>query len=93
MVLLEALALGKPVIASDCPTGPREILGDGRYGILFKVGAVDELASALHRLLIDDALHSRMSARALERADEYGIAASNERFACGAAQLVAMTAR
>ncbi|KMY85266.1 Alpha-1,4-N-acetylgalactosamine transferase PglH [Candidatus Paraburkholderia calva] len=40
MVLLEALGLGKPAIASDCPTGPREILGDGRYGTLFAIGAV-----------------------------------------------------
>ncbi|WP_159836847.1 glycosyltransferase [Burkholderia sp. 8Y] len=81
MVLLEALALGKPVIASDCPTGPREILGDGRFGILFAVGAVDELADAMRRLLTDDALNRRMQARALERAEEYGVAASNERFA------------
>nr|WP_309918010.1 MULTISPECIES: glycosyltransferase [unclassified Caballeronia] len=81
MVLLEALALGKPVIASDCPTGPREILGDGRFGILFPVGAVDELAQALHRVLTDDALRASMQQRASERAEEYGIAASNERFA------------
>ncbi|WP_050453966.1 glycosyltransferase [Candidatus Burkholderia verschuerenii] len=81
MVLLEALALGKPVIASDCPTGPREILGDGRFGTLFAIGAVDELADAMRRILTDDALRDEMKTRALERAQEYGIAASNERFA------------
>jgi glycosyltransferase involved in cell wall biosynthesis len=90
MVLLEALALGKPVIASDCPTGPREILGDGRFGMLFEVGSVDQLADAMRRVLSDDALREDMHARALERAEEYGIAASNERFAQCAAQLVAM---
>jgi glycosyltransferase involved in cell wall biosynthesis len=90
MVLLEALALGKPVIASDCPTGPREILGDGRFGVLFEVGSVSELADAMRRILSDDALHARMAQRALERAEEYGIAASNERFARCAAELVAI---
>ncbi|WP_277188057.1 glycosyltransferase [Caballeronia sp. BR00000012568055] len=90
MVLLEALALGKPVIASDCPTGPREILGDGRFGMLFEVGAVDELAQAMRRLLGDDVLHDRMAQRALERAEEYGITASNARFAQCAAELVAI---
>jgi glycosyltransferase involved in cell wall biosynthesis len=81
MVLLEGLALGKPVIASDCPTGPREILGDGRFGMLFPVGSVDALASALRRILADAALRDSMKTRALERAEEYGIATSNERFA------------
>jgi glycosyltransferase involved in cell wall biosynthesis len=81
MVLLEALALGKPVIASDCPTGPREILGDGRFGMLFPIGAADELATAMRRILTEDTLAENMKARALERAQEYGIDESNERFA------------
>ena len=37
-VLLEAITLKKFVISSDCPTGPREILDDGKGGILFKIG-------------------------------------------------------
>ena len=35
-VLLEALVLKKPIISSNCPTGPREILEGGKYGLLFK---------------------------------------------------------
>lgn len=35
-VLLESLALKKLIISTDCPTGPREILKNGKYGILFK---------------------------------------------------------
>lgn len=46
-VLLEALALGVPVVATDCPHGPREILDDGRYGRLAPVGDAAVLARAM----------------------------------------------
>jgi len=46
-VLLEALALGVPVVATDCDYGPREILDDGNDGRLVPVGDVDAMADAL----------------------------------------------
>lgn len=46
-VLLEALALSVPVVATDCPHGPREILNGGRYGRLVPVGDAVALASAM----------------------------------------------
>ncbi len=46
-VLLEALALGVPVIATDCRSGPREILENGRWGTLTPVLNPAALASAI----------------------------------------------
>jgi glycosyltransferase involved in cell wall biosynthesis len=46
-VLIQALAFGTPVVATDCPSGPREILEDGRLGRLVRVGDVIGLSDAL----------------------------------------------
>jgi glycosyltransferase involved in cell wall biosynthesis len=53
MVLVEALALGIPVVSTDCPNGPREILEDGKYGILVPVEDPSALADAMARTLDD----------------------------------------
>jgi len=46
-VLIEALFCGAPIVATNCPSGPREILQDGRYGRLVSVGSVTELAQEI----------------------------------------------
>lgn len=47
LVLAEALSLGCPVAAFDCPVGPRELLGDGAFGRLIAPGDVAGLAQAM----------------------------------------------
>jgi glycosyltransferase involved in cell wall biosynthesis len=46
-VLVEALACGTPVVSTDCPSGPAEVLEQGRYGRLVPVGDSDSMAVAI----------------------------------------------
>jgi glycosyltransferase involved in cell wall biosynthesis len=49
--VIEALACGTPVVATDCPSGPAEILEGGRYGILAPVGDFEAMAGAIEETL------------------------------------------
>jgi glycosyltransferase involved in cell wall biosynthesis len=53
-VIVEALACGTPVVSTDCPYGPREILENGKWGRLTPVGDADALAAAMRASLKDD---------------------------------------
>ena len=50
-VLLEALALGAPAVAANCPSGPAEVLENGRLGLLVPVSDPVALAAALENVL------------------------------------------
>ncbi len=50
-MLIEALCCGTPVVSTDCPSGPREILKDGRYGRLVPMLDADALARAIEATL------------------------------------------
>lgn len=51
LVLLEALAAGCPIVATDCPGGVREVLADGKFGTLVPVGDDQKLAKAIKEIL------------------------------------------
>jgi glycosyltransferase involved in cell wall biosynthesis len=67
--ILEAMAAGLPVVASDVG-GVREQVADGATGLLVPPGDPDALAGALERLLADPDLRRRLGAVGLERARE-----------------------
>ncbi|MGL5356431.1 MAG: glycosyltransferase [Cetobacterium sp.] len=50
-VLIEALILGTPIVATDCPTGPREILEDGKNGLLVKIGDEQDLSKKILKMI------------------------------------------
>jgi glycosyltransferase involved in cell wall biosynthesis len=50
-VLIEALACGVPVVSTECRSGPKEILEDGRWGQLVPVGDARALGVAMQRAL------------------------------------------
>ena len=74
-VLVEAMACGCPVVSTDCPSGPDEILAGGRYGRLVPVGDAAALADAIVETLdttIDrEALRSRAREFNVDRAVEH----------------------
>lgn len=72
VALIEAMASGTPVVSTDCPSGPREILEDGRWGRLVPVGDVDALAEAIVTTL-DETEHPDVAARAKEFNVNYAV--------------------
>ena len=63
-VLIQALACGCPVVSTDCPSGPAEVLDHGRFGPLVPVGAIADLARAIEQVLDDPIPSERLRDRA-----------------------------
>ena len=66
--LIQAMACGARVIATDCPTGPREILQDGRWGTLVPIGDSDAMAEAMI-----ETLNQTNFLDVRKRASEFGV--------------------
>jgi glycosyltransferase involved in cell wall biosynthesis len=70
-VLVEAMALGVPIVATDCPYGPREILADGKYGVLVPTNDEHALAEAILSLLRSPDRRRTLIADARVRAEDF----------------------
>jgi glycosyltransferase involved in cell wall biosynthesis len=59
--LIQAMACGAPVIATDCPSGPAEIIKEGSSGFLIPVGDQERLIGAMKQLLDNEELRRSFS--------------------------------
>jgi glycosyltransferase involved in cell wall biosynthesis len=73
MVLLEAMACGVPVVATDCESGPREIITHGQNGLLVAPQDPVALADSILSVLRDADLAGQLRQGGLRRADEFSL--------------------
>jgi len=72
-VLVEAMALGLPVISTDCPSGPAEIIEHGKNGILVPIEDEGRLERTIVKLLTNDELRRKLSSEAKIRAQYFAL--------------------
>lgn len=72
-VIGEAMALGLPILATDCSSGVREYLEDGRAGLLVPPGDPSTLAQGIARLLSDELLRRELAQRGRERIAQFDL--------------------
>jgi glycosyltransferase involved in cell wall biosynthesis len=80
MVLLEAMAVGLPVVSFDCPNGPADLVRQGTNGVLVRAGDVGGLADALCAVMADTGRRERMGEAARATAREYDIGRISHRW-------------
>ena len=71
MAIVEAMRMGLPVVSTDCPHGPGEIITHGVDGLLVPPGDTDALAAALLELIDDEPRRQRMGREALVKGARY----------------------
>lgn len=80
MTIAEAMRGGLPVVSTDCPVGPREIINDGDDGLLVPPGDVDAICDGLLELIDDEGLRARMGAAARRNAERFAPAEIARRY-------------
>jgi glycosyltransferase involved in cell wall biosynthesis len=72
-VLIEAMSQGKPVISTNTPYGPSEILDNGKYGILVPMGDEEAMKRAILKLLTDKKKYHYYAKKAFERSEFFSL--------------------
>ena len=86
--LWEALACNTVVVATDCPYGPREILGENEYGMLVPMDNPQILAKTILELLADTERREKLAAKGLQRSEELSIERMASAYTAALRQLV-----
>lgn len=71
--LCEAMAAGLPAVATDCPSGPRQVIRSGENGILVAPGSRTALADGIRMLIEDPDLRKRLASRAPEVVKRFSV--------------------
>ena len=80
MVIPEAMSCRLPVVAYDCPVGPRSIITDGEDGYLIPLGDENAFSECLSRLLDDESLRKQMGERAFNASKQYDLGVITSRW-------------
>ena len=70
--IMEAMAAGKPVVATNV-RGNRDLVEDGKTGLLVELGDVDGLAAAIEKLVSDPELRAKMGAAGQKKVQDYSL--------------------
>ena len=80
LVICEAMTLGVPVVATDCTSGPREVLDNGEYGVLVPVEDIGKLADSIISLLQNPEKRLLLSQKGIIRAEKFNVSKAVNKF-------------
>lgn len=72
-VLIEAMSCGLPVISTDTPHGPREVLENGKYGILAPMNNPGRLEKSMYKLLTNKSQYNELSIKSIRRSKDFSV--------------------
>ena len=70
-VIVESMAVGTPVVATNCPYGPGEIITHLENGMLTEIGKSEQIAEAIKKLFEDNNLYHKIQQKGFERAKQF----------------------
>ncbi|MBQ2025615.1 MAG: glycosyltransferase family 4 protein [Paludibacteraceae bacterium] len=73
LVLIEAMAMGLPIVSYDCPTGPADIVSHQKTGLLVSYLQVDALAQALDKVMLNEELRAQFHAESLKEVEKFSV--------------------
>lgn len=71
--IIEAMSQGVPIISTNTPYGPKEILAGGKYGVLVPLKDEKKLARSMYKLLINKSIYNHYATQSLKRAKYFSL--------------------